>query len=154
MDMTIIRRATLDDLDAILAMLEDHIAACGNDYPQPERTVVAQTILSSFHHTAPLVVFLAESDGTLTGIACAVASSYLWAKLIQTEIRLVLVDPAHRGGPTFLRLVKVVRNWAEEKKSVQITFTLASGIDDERIAQTLERLGWKRTGIDMVRDLP
>lgn len=147
----IVRRAEPKDIDAILRELERHVQACCNDYPAPERDVVTYTVLSAFHHTSPTVVFVAYDGDELTGIACAVSGPYLWAKETQAEIRLIYVTPERRGGFTFSRLLHAVEQWCDEKKARKVSFTLASGIGDEETALCLERRGWKRTGIDMVK---
>lgn len=148
-----IRRATPQDIDAIMAELSRHIAACKVHYPAPDKAAVAQTILSSFHHTAPMVVFVAEHDGALTGLACAVVSRYLWAPQVQCEIRLVYVAPEHRGGTMFAQLMQAVEAWAKDKGAAEMSFTLSTGIDDDATAACLGKRGWERAGVDMVRTL-
>lgn len=146
-----IRRAHAGDVDRIMAILERHIAACRNWYPAPDREAVAATVLSAWHPSAPLVVLVAERDGEIAGLACAVASRYLWAEPMQAEIRLVVVEPEHRGGPGFARLLAGVEDWAVGKGAVHLSFTLASGIADEETATCLEKRGWVRSGVDMVK---
>lgn len=146
-----IRRATPEDLDAIVTELTRHIAACKVHYPAPDKAAVAQTILSSFHHTAPMVVFVSEHDGQLTGLACAVVSRYLWSPQVQCEIRLVYVAPEHRGGTTFSRLMQAVESWAKEKGAAEMSFTLSTGVNDEATAACLGKRGWERSGVDMVK---
>lgn len=152
----IVRRATLEDIDGLQAVLETHIAACGNFYPKTDRAAMAATILSLFHHTAPGVLFLATEGGDIIGMACARASRYLWSDKVQAEIVLVLVVPSHRGGRAFPKLMRVLDVWAMEKGCIEVSWTLASasGAGDERLAVHLEKRGWLRTGIDMVRALP
>lgn len=149
--MVSVRRATLEDLDGIVSMLRRHILSCPNSFPAPERECVAQTILSSFHHTSPMAVFLSYEGSDITGISCSVSSRYLWAPQMQAEIRLVYVSPDHRGGRAFLLLMGAVEAWAKEKNCIEISFALASGLNDEKTAACLEKRGFKRIGIDMVK---
>ena len=146
-----LRRATLEDIDGIMAELSRHIAACKVHYPAPDKAAVAQTILSSFHHTSPMVVFVSEHEGRVIGLACAVASRYLWAQEVQAEIRLVYVAPEHRGGSAFARLMGAVGTWAKDKGAAEQSFTLSTGIDDDATAACLEKRGWKQVGVDLVK---
>ncbi len=148
-----IRRATLQDIDSIMSELSTHIAACKVHYPEPDKSSVAQTILSSFHHTAPMVVFVAQHSGALIGLACAVVSRYLWSQKMQCEIRLVYVSPEHRGGTAFSRLMQAVELWSQDKGADEMSFTLSTGVGDENTAEILQKRGWNRVGIDLVKSL-
>lgn len=151
--MASVRRATLEDLDGVVSMLRRHIQSCSNSFPAPDRDCLAQTIMSSFHHTSPMLGLVAYEGSELTGIACAVSSRYLWAPQMQAEIRLVYVSPDHRAGRAFLLLMDAIEGWAKEKNCIEISFALASGLNDEKTAACLEKRGFKRIGIDMVKAL-
>ena len=154
--MITVRRVTLADLDDVMAMLERHIAACSVEYPKPDRDTLTRSVLSSSHYTAPIALLVAEgADGGLAGCAAAVVSRCLWSPTLVAQIVILLVEPEHRGrGRAFLALLNAVEKWAAEKECRQITFTLSSGIDDERTARALSKRGYVRTGIDTVKYLP
>ena len=148
-----IRRATVEDIDAIMAHLSQHIGSCKVRYPDPDKQSVAQTILSSFHHTSPKAVFVAECGGEVVGLAHVSASVYPFAPIVNGFIWLVYVAPEHRGGRAFASLMNAVYAWAAEKQCHNLSWTLSAGIDDEGIAACLEKRGWNRVGIDLVKGL-
>lgn len=150
----IIRRASHGDEKQLVELLEGHISSCGNDYPMPDKMGVFWTIHSSFHKSSPILLNLAFSDdGELIGCACCTSSRRLWTTKYQAQIIIVYVRPDHRGSTAFIRLMREIEKWAQEKECTDITFTLASGIDDEKTVRCIDKLGYKRTGIDTVKSL-
>jgi N-acetylglutamate synthase-like GNAT family acetyltransferase len=151
--MTVVRRAVPNDLPSIMKMLGEYLAGCATSYPSPELPAAAQTLLSAFHETSPMLVLVAERDGELVGMACATSGRYLWAFAIQVEMKLILVRPDSRGGRAVLRLLEAIEQWAVSKGAVEISFAAATGKDDERTARMMEKRGYRRSGIDMVKPL-
>lgn len=146
-----IRRATLEDIGALMEMGGGFVASCPNLYPAPERESTARSILASFHHTAPMVWLIAEEGGAIKGHAFAVASTWIWSQEVQSTIRFIDVVGGHGGGAAFLALLEAVDAWARGKGARECTFTLATGQNDERTAACLEKRGWVRTGVDLVK---
>ncbi len=151
--MLTIRRANLADVENIVLHLNKHIQSCKNYYPGAEKEAVALTVHSSYHHTSPMLTLLCLKDDQIIGIASVVASRYLWANKMQAEIRLVYVDPCHRGGRAFHYMMRDIEKWCIEKQCDQISFSIATGNDDENIANMLTHHGWGRDGIGLVKRL-
>lgn len=148
------RRATLNDVDAIVFELNKHIASCKNYYPPADREAVAMTVHSSYHHTSPILTLLCvRDDGQIIGISSVVASQYLWSRNVQAEIRLVYVVPEHRNSRAFHYMMREIYKWCVEKKCAQISFSLATGVDDDLTARLLQKRGWDQDGIGMVKRL-
>lgn len=150
-----IRRATLQDIDALLDIGERFVLSCQNFYPSPDRSATAQSIMSSFHHTAPMAWFVAEENGILIGMAFVIASRWIWSHDIQAELRFSYVEPEKRGGTSFYRLMDAVQEWSVSKNAREISFTIATGNadEDERLAETLQKRGWKNSGVNLVKEL-
>ena len=71
-----------------------------------------------------------------------VAGDYIW-----------YVRPQYRGGMVGVRLLRMFEDWAVDAGAAQILTGATSGINRERGAALLERLGFVPTGTSMYKDL-
>lgn len=147
------RRAYLRDVDGIVFELNKHITSCNNYYPAAEKNAVAMTVHSSFHHTSPALSLLCVEGEKIAGMACVVASRYLWADMMQAQIIIAYVAPEYRHGRAFSMMMNDIEEWCREKKCDQISFEIASGINDEATVAMMQRRGWEKTGIGLVKRL-
>jgi len=71
-----------------------------------------------------------------------VAGDYIW-----------YVRPEYRGGMAGVRLLRMFEDWAVDAGAAQILTGATSGINRERGAALLERLGYVPTGTSMYKDV-
>ena len=99
-----IRRATLDDTDALAALMT-HLGYPTDPEPMRRRMVRIAAL-------AEYATWVAEAEGEVIGMAGAMLG---WA-YIQDEryaqLTALVVDPAHHGRGTGASLVRAVEDWA------------------------------------------
>jgi|3_EtaG_2_1085321.scaffolds.fasta_scaffold01080_7 GNAT superfamily N-acetyltransferase len=83
--------------------------------------------------------------GELVGVFLGEVSTDLWADVqVARDIVLYLV-PEHRGGGHGVRLLKGFKKWAEPISNV-VVISVFAGIDNEKMAALLGRMGYSDAG--------
>lgn len=113
-----IRRATVEDIDAIVAMGVDFQASTAyarhlRATPETLRALAVSLIASD-----EAVILVAERDGTLIGmLAAGLYTQPMSAECVGSEI-CWWVTPAARGGRAALRLLQAAEAWAKSRGAV------------------------------------
>jgi GNAT superfamily N-acetyltransferase len=92
-----------------------------------------------------------EADGQVVAAMAAMAFPH-WASTDIVACDLALfVEPAHRGGMGFVRLLNAYSQWARDMGAVpgMTWFGITAAADPEAAAALCERLGWRRVGVVM-----
>jgi GNAT superfamily N-acetyltransferase len=98
------------------------------------------------------VVFVAERAGAVIGYAFAGLEPMSWKDLRAAcgYLHDVFVDPAARGGGTGARLVRAALEWLETRGAPRVV--LMSAARNEGAQRLFERLGFRRTMVEMTRE--
>lgn len=140
--MADIRPATADDIDD-LVRLGQALHAESPRYsrrrfdPQKVRDLTAQVLQMD---TA--AIFVATSLGQVIGLFVIVATSDWFGPDLHATDLVVYVDPAHRGGTAFPKLVRAVEEWARAKGVLDLDIGVSTGIHTMRTVCVYERLGY------------
>jgi GNAT superfamily N-acetyltransferase len=97
--------------------------------------------------------FVAYEGDDLVGMAAAMTGEHFFSRTRFGADYIVYVLPEHRGGTAAVRLVRALERWAASKGATEMLLGVSVGSDDERTARLYERLGYRRSGISLVRDL-
>jgi hypothetical protein len=104
---------------------------------------ITATIQHFIRHAKVLV---AEIDGTITGLICAVLSPawYAPSHTIATELAW-WVAPEHRKGTTAIRLIQAFEQWAKDSGASMISMTNLQISDGGAVEKMLSRMGYTMT---------
>jgi predicted N-acetyltransferase YhbS len=139
----IIRPATETDVPA-LAALATHLG-----YPTGEATMRDRMRRIGAH--ADYATLVAESGGQVVGfVGLMWALSYVGNA--HARLLSLVVEPAERGWGTGAALVAAVVGWARARGAGSVRLTTA--LHRERTHRFYERLGYARTGLRYVKNLP
>lgn len=152
--MATIRRATDDDLDALIAMgqaLHDESPRYqGMGFnPAKLRRLYAQlqgTLLAEDG-----AVFVAEQDGEVIGMTVCVATERWFSDERYVTDLTLYVKPAHRGGMTGPRLVRAIEDWAAEQGIGDLALGVSTEIHAAQTVAMFERRGYRLAGYTMVK---
>jgi GNAT superfamily N-acetyltransferase len=138
-----IRPAAEVDVPA-LAALATHLG-----YPTDEATMRARMRRIGAHPDYATLV--AESGGRVVGFA---GMMWGWSYVGDGYARLLslVVEPAQRGRGTGAALVAAVEEWGRARGAGSVRLTTA--LHRERTHRFYERLGYARTGLRYVKNLP
>lgn len=138
--VTVVRRATRADLEAVTAMgvrflRESRYGEILSENPQQMRTLATQLL-----DDAQGVLFVADRIGVLVGmLGCYLVTHPLSADPVVTEL-FWWVDPAHRGNRGIgLRLLRAAEQWAMTAGAVAIQMIAP----EPRVQRLYERLGYR-----------
>ncbi len=130
----------------------------GNKYVEEEVKVVAHHSASwnaeqSAHNLCAslsredLFLWVAVDEGQIVG--------FLWAGYHElapwTPVRvasdiLFYIIPERRGTLLGMRLIKALKQWANENECSEVRLSIASGINEERVGRMYKRLGFEPFG--------
>jgi len=143
-----IRVATLSDLPRIMDLGEQMHAESPRWSRLSFNRAKAEQYLAGLINGAG-VIFLAEHKGeVIGGIAGQLATHWASDDMLADEVAL-FIAPTMRGGIMAVRLVAVLRAWAELRGAKWLQAGTSTGVDPERTAQLYERLGFVRCAIGL-----
>jgi GNAT superfamily N-acetyltransferase len=87
-----------------------------------------------------------DEEELLGTIILAVSPLWYAPKEIVARDLLVWVAPEHRGGSTFIRMIKAVESWALRANISRLYLSQSTGIEVERTARLYEKLGYSVSG--------
>lgn len=143
-----IRRATLEDMPALLRMAAAMLA--NSDYSTFD---VDEARFVSF--AGPLVthgfVIVAEKDGQVVGALLGdVVTPWFSTKRMGVEYA-VYIEPEHRNGLMAARMINQWAQWCKEQGAVQCRPGISTG--NFEVARLYEALGFKQCGMAFTKDL-
>ena len=140
--MATVRHATLDDLEAIMALAREFIMfaphASVADVSSEELEQQARTCIEN------ALVLVAEDEGKVVGMLVGVLTG-LWfspSTLMAAELAW-WVTPSARNGSAGIRLVTAFQDWAREQGAKVVTMSSLDLDFDTRVSSVLERMGFK-----------
>ncbi|MDM0072079.1 GNAT family N-acetyltransferase [Variovorax sp. J31P207] len=154
--MASVRRATEADLDAMIAMgqaLHDESPRYAGMAFSPDklRRLWAQLQGTLLAESDRGCVFVAEEGGEVVGMTVGIAAERWFSEERYLTDLTLYVQPAHRGGTAFRRLVGVLERWAAEQGLDQLALGVSTEIHPERTVRAYERLGYRLAGYTMVK---
>jgi GNAT superfamily N-acetyltransferase len=98
-------------------------------------------------------IFTAWDNDLLVGCLVGMAYYYPYSKTLVAGDYIWYVIPEYRGGMIGVRLMKMFEEWARGVGAANICTGATSGINSERGALLLQRLGYSPVGLSMQKDL-
>ena len=98
-------------------------------------------------------IFTAWDNNLLVGCLVGMAYYYPYSKTLVAGDYIWYVVPEYRGGMIGVRLMKMFEEWARGVGAVNICTGATSGINSERGALLLQRLGYSPVGLSMQKEL-
>ncbi|MEM9436927.1 MAG: GNAT family N-acetyltransferase [Pseudomonadota bacterium] len=146
MSRTVIRAATLRDVDALVDLGRAMHAASRYavyEYDAARAAAFARDFALDGRRTACIV---SEQDGTISGMIAGEISSLMFSSLkVATDV-IFYVAPERRGSTDALRLVRALLQWAKDQGAVEASFATSTGVEVTRTARLYGRFGFRRVG--------
>lgn len=90
---------------------------------------------------------VAVAEGELLGtIILAIGPLWYEPTLRVARDLLVWVAPKHRGGTTFIRMIRAMEAWATQAGLFKIYLSQSTGVEVEKTARLYEKLGYSVSG--------
>jgi ribosomal protein S18 acetylase RimI-like enzyme len=143
-----IRRATLDDLDALAPLFD----AYRRFYEQPGDVALASAYLHARLERGESTILLAEADGDLLGFVqlyptwCSVAAARIFV------LYDLFVDDRVRRGGVGRALMRAAQDFGRAAGAVRLDLSTAR--TNARAQALYESLGWQRDDAYLVYNLP
>jgi GNAT superfamily N-acetyltransferase len=146
-----IRRATIDDLPAILPLAErfrDHVTM--RDVPMERIEDSLSLLLAS----DAAVIFVYERNGVTYGALVAVESFTWFSPDVRLAIELAWwCQPEYRRGPAAIRLVESLERWASERGCHAVVLHTLQIPGEESVDGMASRLGFALREQTYVKEL-
>lgn len=103
------------------------------------------TLINGMGKLNRAVMFAHEVDGAIVGVSIGLLGKHpITGDVIMTEL-VWYVTPSHRGKtPGGLMLLKFLENWGRERGAVRFFAGFAQGLNEERMGELYEGLGYTR----------
>jgi hypothetical protein len=140
--MSIIRKATIDDLDQIVEMANRFIAFA------PHGSLIKHTTDDIVNTVRLLlesgIIFVIDVDGKAVGILAAMMTSVWYSPSTKVAHEMMWwVNEEHRGTIASIKLIKAYENWAQENGANLIAMCDLVIEGQEPVGTTLNRLGYE-----------
>ena len=91
--------------------------------------------------------FVAEgAEKQLIGVFIGCVEEYFFSRCVMAHSILIYVHPEWRGSPAAVKFIHAFRQWATNRKALEICIGVASGVTIGRTDRFLKRLGFSVTG--------
>lgn len=140
-----IKVATLDDLDAFMALgRQMHAESRYCDLPFSAYKLAH--VFAGLVAGVDGIVLMAMRDGLPVGFLMGEVRE-LWFSDARTAYEYgIFVQPEHRGSMCAAQMVKHFGRWALEHGAVIVDLGISTEVTEERTGKFYERLGFKRAG--------
>src|SRR5262245_23976487 len=155
----LVRRATRGDLQ-VLGRLGAYLMRAHHAYdqqrfmaPSAQPEYGYARFLSSELDRSDVAIFVAEKNGSVVGYIYAGIEPLSWRELRDESgyVHDLVVDEAHRGTGVAAALMEATFAWLKERGLPRVVLWTAQ---PNAVAQRLfERLGFRRTMVEMTREL-
>lgn len=88
--------------------------------------------------------------GYIAGVACPTQA---WSSERHAVESCLYVHPASRGTPAAIKLIRAFEEWAKAAGCTSVALSVGSGLDVDRVTSLYERLGYRRYGIDTIKEI-
>jgi|688.fasta_scaffold988438_2 RimJ/RimL family protein N-acetyltransferase len=139
-----IRFATANDEDALLAMAKDFVAfspyADFTSATEEELRTTIQWLITN------ATVFIAEKDGSPIGLLVAMIAPLWYAPRVRVASEMAWwINKEHRRSTAAIRLVQAFEQWAQSNGAVAICMSNLDGENASAVSGMLNRMGYNRT---------
>lgn len=150
--MANVRRAVLADIPAIVSMGADMHAESPRfrhlNFNAGKLSGVAKHLIET---TTDGGVFVAEADGGLVGMFGFIVVEYFFGLDRVASDLGIYIKPEHRGTSAFPRLLHAFERATDEMGVTDKQVSAVTGVNTERVATALERLGYTRNGVNLFK---
>lgn len=87
-----------------------------------------------------------EGEALLGTIILSIGPLWYAPKVLVARDLLVWVAPEHRGGSTFIRMIRAMEAWARNVGITKLYLSQSTGIEVDKTAQLYEKLGYSVSG--------
>lgn len=139
-----VRRATYDDVDAAVALGEQHHAESEQRWLPfvPER--LAAYARQFIDDDDKLALVAVSAKGEVVGYMGAFLAPYIFCEEMQAADLMVFVTPEYRGSTAALRLIRAYAAWAQSMGALEATLALRSNVNVERAGRFYQKLGFEQ----------
>ncbi len=113
--MTIVRKATLEDMDDMLVMAEEFVEA--NPYTVPYDEDSCRELMANVIENIPeenAILFVGEEEGKVVGMFCGLRAPIFWNKnYYQSAEYWWWVTPKYRNAKVGKALFRAYEDWAD-----------------------------------------
>jgi GNAT superfamily N-acetyltransferase len=152
--MTTVRRATDDDLEALIAMGEALHAESpryqGMGFSAPKLRRLYEQLKGTILAEGGCV-FVAEEGGEVVGMTVGITAERWFSDERYVTDLTLYVKPEHRNGRAFPRLVRALEAWAVEQGIADLALGVSTEIHPERTVRAYEHMGYRLAGYTMVK---
>lgn len=90
--------------------------------------------------------WVAEEDNEIYGMLVAIKHPHMFCYGTCVTELILYVTPEKRGGLAAYRLVKKLRQWADDEGAVEVSAGISTGVNVERTSALYQRLGFSEVG--------
>jgi GNAT superfamily N-acetyltransferase len=149
-----IRRATIGDLATLVemgrAMQQESPRFSRFDFDDGK---VQQLITMLIDLDGPGCALVATVDETIVGMLGGILVEHFFGHDTYATDLVVFVYPAHRGGTTVVRLVKVFEEWARSRGALECCMGVSTELASTRVSALYRALGYRMAGYSHLKDL-
>ncbi len=87
-----------------------------------------------------------EGEALLGTIILSIGPLWYAPKVLVARDLLVWVAPEHRGGSTFIRMIRAMEAWARNVGITKLYLSQSTGIEVDKTARLYEKLGYSVSG--------
>lgn len=87
-----------------------------------------------------------EGEALLGTIILSIGPLWYAPKTLVARDLLVWVAPEHRGGSTFIRMIRAMEAWARNVGITKLYLSQSTGIEVDKTARLYEKLGYSVSG--------
>jgi GNAT superfamily N-acetyltransferase len=145
----IVRPFEADDSKQILQMGKTFIKESSFSFLPFDPGKMGKILLRSIEYSAEVMCLVVEKDGEIIGSVCACLTEYFFCSEKMTSDYWWYVKPEHRGSRAGIMLLKEYVAWAQAYGAREVMLSTSTGIDMEKTADILERIGFERSGIQL-----
>lgn len=141
-----IRPATLDDLDAMLALgAAMHTESPAYDY-MPWAADKVRALMASLIASPDGLALVAERDGEIVGGFIGMVFEHFFSTALVAQDFALFVSPDKRGGLLGAQLLKAYVAWARSRGAVKIQQGITTGVHEAASARLCEAVGFRPAG--------
>lgn len=145
--MAKVRKATFDDIPALLAMGAAMHAESPRFRAMPySEEKVYNLAVALLTQEGAGGILVAEADGIIVGMFSFVVSEQFFGPASYAADLVVYVKPEHRGGSAFLKLVRAFENWADELGVHEKLIGVSTMLNTKQTISAYEKLGYEFFG--------
>lgn len=92
-------------------------------------------------------------EGKVVGFIWATLSCLPWSYSKIVFDNILYISPKHRGSSLVVSLIKEYEKWARRLGAVEVSLSIASGINESRTVALYNKLGYKLIGYQCRKEL-